>query len=103
MPALHVPISGGGELLYYPPAFDPYAQTVIADRIPKDRQLIVPEAEALRFACNAICVGRHVVVPEGCPDTMTRLAERGYQPHPVELTEFMKAGGSAKCLTLTLD
>jgi len=96
------PLSGG-DLLYYPPAFDPYAQTVIADRIPKKRLLIVPEADALRFACNAVCVDRHVVLPDGCPDTMTRLAERGYQPHPVELTEFMKAGGSAKCLTLALD
>jgi N-dimethylarginine dimethylaminohydrolase len=96
------PLSGG-DLLYYPPAFDPYAQTVIADRVPKERLLIVPEAEALRFACNAVCIGGHVVLPDGCPDTMTRLAEQGYQPHPIELTEFMKAGGSAKCLTLALE
>lgn len=95
------PLSGG-ELLYYPPAFDAYAQTVLSDRIPKDRRMIVPEAEALRFACNAVCIDRHVVLPEGCPDTMRRLEERGYQPHAVALDEFMKAGGSAKCLTLAL-
>jgi N-dimethylarginine dimethylaminohydrolase len=96
------PLSGG-ELLYYPSAFDPYAQTVLSDRIAKDRQMIVPEVEALRFACNAICIGRHVVLPEGCPDTMKQLKERGYQPHAVPLDEFMKAGGSAKCLTLALE
>lgn len=95
------PLSGG-ELLFYPPAFDPYAHTVIADRISKDRQIIVPEHEALRFACNAVCVDRHVVLPQGCPDTEQRLRERGYTPHPLPLDEFKKAGGSAKCLTLAL-
>jgi N-dimethylarginine dimethylaminohydrolase len=98
----YCPLSGG-ELLYYPPAFDPYAQTVLSDRIAKDRRMIVPEAEALRFACNAVCINRHVVLPEGCPDTMRRLEEQGYQPHAVALDEFMKAGGSAKCLTLALE
>jgi N-dimethylarginine dimethylaminohydrolase len=96
------PLSGG-ELLYYPPAFDDYARTVVADRIEEARRIAVPEAEALRFACNAVCVGKHVVLPAGCPDTMARLGASGYQSHPVPLDEFMKAGGSAKCLTLALD
>jgi N-dimethylarginine dimethylaminohydrolase len=96
------PLSGG-HLLYYPPAFDRYAQTVIEDRIPQERRLTVPEADAARFACNAVCVGTHVVLPAGCADTEKLLASRGYQPHPVPLDEFMKSGGSAKCLTLALD
>jgi N-dimethylarginine dimethylaminohydrolase len=96
------PLSGG-ELLYYPPAFDVYAQAVIADRIPERRRLVVPEADALRFACNAVCVAKHVVLPDGCAATMRLLEARGYEPHPVSLDEFMKAGGAAKCLTLALD
>ena len=96
------PLSGG-ELLYYPAAFDSYGQSVIAERIPSERRLAVPQAEALKFACNAVCVGKHVVVPAGCPDTMQWLDARGYQPHAVPLDEFMKSGGSAKCLTLALD
>ncbi len=96
------PLSGG-ELLYYPPAFDPYAQAVIADRIREERRLVVPESDALRFACNAVCVAKHVVLPEGCPDTMKLLEAHGYETHPLPLDEFMKAGGSAKCLTLALD
>jgi N-dimethylarginine dimethylaminohydrolase len=66
-------------------------------------RLPVPEHEALQFACNAVCVGKHVVLPDGCPETMTWLKDRGYLPHPVPLDEFMKSGGSAKCLTLALD
>jgi N-dimethylarginine dimethylaminohydrolase len=96
------PLSGG-ELLYYPPAFDPYAQAVIADHIPTDRRLVVPPSDALKFACNAVCVGKHVVLPEGCPETMENLRRHGYEVHPLPLDEFMKAGGSAKCLTLALD
>jgi len=93
------PLSGG-ELLYYPPAFDRYARTVIEDRIATQRQIIIQEIEAMRFACNAVCVGRHIVLPEGCPDAVRQLQERGYEIHSLPLDEFMKAGGSAKCLTL---
>ena len=96
------PLSGG-ELLYYPAAFDSYGQSVIEERIPSVRRLAVPEPEALKFACNAVCLGKHVVVPAGCPETMKWLVARGYQPHAVPLDEFMKSGGSAKCLTLALD
>ncbi len=96
------PLSGG-DVLYYPPAFDRYGQAVLADRIPDSRRLAVSEEEALRFACNAVCVGKHVVMPAGCPQTAARLRERGYQVHPTPLDEFMKSGGSAKCLTLALD
>jgi N-dimethylarginine dimethylaminohydrolase len=96
------PLSGG-DLLYFPPAFDRYGQEVLAERITPARRLVPPEAEALRFACNAVSVGKHVVLPAGCPETESLLASRGYLPHPVPLDEFMKSGGSAKCLTLALD
>ncbi|MGD9852656.1 MAG: dimethylarginine dimethylaminohydrolase family protein [Nitrospirales bacterium] len=96
------PLSGG-ELLYFPSAFDEYAQTVMATRIPEDKRFAVPPSEGQRFACNAVCVDRHVVLPTGCPETMAWLHRQGYTAHPVELDEFLKAGGSAKCLTLALD
>ena len=96
------PLSNG-ELLYFPPAFDAYAQTVIASRVEQDKRFAVPSSEAERFACNAVCVDRHVVLPTGCPETMEWLTQQDYIPHPVELDEFLKAGGSAKCLTLALD
>jgi N-dimethylarginine dimethylaminohydrolase len=96
------PLSGG-ELLYFHPAFDSYGRIAIAERIPPERRLSVPEDEALKFACNAVCVGKHVVLPAGCPTTERLLQERGYEIHAAPLDEFMKSGGSAKCLTLALD
>lgn len=96
------PLSGG-HLLYFAPAFDSYGQSAIAQRIPTERRLSVPEDEALKFACNAVCIGNHVVLPSGCPTTERLLQATGYHTHPVALDEFMKSGGSAKCLTLALD
>ncbi len=96
------PLSGG-ELLYYPPAFDRYGQAAIAERIASERRIAVSEEEALKFSCNAVCVGKHLVLPAGCPNVIGLLKDRGYITHPVPLDEFMKSGGSAKCLTLALD
>jgi N-dimethylarginine dimethylaminohydrolase len=96
------PLSGG-ELLYLPSAFDSYGQAAIEQRVAAEQRLAVPEEEALRFACNAVCVGKQVVIPAGCPRTTTLLETRGYRTHPVQLDEFMKSGGAAKCLTLALD
>ncbi len=96
------PLSGG-ELLYFPSAFDSYGQAAIAQRISEDRRLVVPEEEALRFACNAVSIGKQVVIPAGCPRTTQLLEACGYRTYAVQLDEFMKSGGAAKCLTLALD
>jgi N-dimethylarginine dimethylaminohydrolase len=89
------------EALYFPPAFDEYAQRSLGEQIPT-LVSVAPE-EAARFACNAVVVGRHIVINTGCPKLEADLRERGYTPHSTELDEFIKAGGSAKCLTLRLD
>jgi N-dimethylarginine dimethylaminohydrolase len=96
------PLSGG-ELLWFPPAFDQYGRATISEQVASSRRIEVPEDEAVRFACNAVCIKNHVVLPEGCPGTMAMLQTHGYTPHAVSLWEFLKAGGAAKCLTLALD
>lgn len=90
-----------GEALYFPDAFDSYGRRVLENHIP--RLIAVEESEAHRFGCNAVVVGRHVVLNSGCDRLAADLSERGYIPHPVELDEFIKSGGSAKCLTLRID
>ena len=67
------------------------------------RLLAVDEAEAHRFGCNAVVVGKTVIVNAGCERLAADLRAWGYEPVAVELDEFLKAGGSAKCLTLRLD
>ena len=89
------------EAIYYPGAFDAYGQKVLQAHVPK--LLPVEEAEARRFGCNAVVVGRTVITNAGCERLHTGLREWGYEPVSVELDEFIKSGGSAKCLTLRLD
>ena len=59
--------------------------------------------DAPRFACNAVVVGRTVVLNSGCPSTEAALKQRGFECVATPADEFMKAGGSAKCLVLSLD
>ncbi|HET9200052.1 MAG TPA: arginine deiminase-related protein [Dehalococcoidia bacterium] len=87
--------------LYYPGAFDEYGLKAMRSVV--ENMLPVPEADALRFACNAVVLGKDVYLQRDCPDTEDVLRESGFVPHTVDLTEFLKAGGSAKCLTLFLE
>lgn len=90
-----------GEAIYFPAAFDDYGRKVIEAHVP--RLLAVEEAEAVRFACNAVTIGKTVVLNSGCERLAAGLRSRGYEPRALALDEFLKAGGSAKCLTLRLD
>jgi N-dimethylarginine dimethylaminohydrolase len=86
--------------VFYPPAFDPYATRVIRTHVP--RTVEVSAAEALRFACNAVVVERNVVLNTGCGNLKSILLGMGYAVWETDLSEFIKAGGAAKCLVLFL-
>jgi N-dimethylarginine dimethylaminohydrolase len=89
-----------GEALFYPAAFDPYAQKVLEHNIAQ--LLPVSYDEANRFACNAIVAGRSVVMNDGCPKIREKLESLGFAVFETPLSEFLKAGGSAKCLALII-
>jgi N-dimethylarginine dimethylaminohydrolase len=87
--------------MWYPGAFDATGQDAI--RMVAGELIEISEVEARRFACNAIVSETHVVMPEGCPDAETQLKTRGYEVHPLPMSEFIKAGGACKCLALVLE
>jgi N-dimethylarginine dimethylaminohydrolase len=87
--------------IYFPAAFDEYGRKVLAANIPT--LIEVAEDEARSFACNAVVVGGMVVTNDGCPSLHEALRAAGFTPAATPLGEFVKAGGSAKCLTLRLD
>ena len=90
-----------GEAIWYPGAFDEYGRRAITQLV--EHLMEVQPAEAEHFACNAVAVGREVITNVGCPRLHAALAAAGYTPRETDLSEFVKAGGSAKCLTLRLD
>jgi len=88
------------DYLIWPGAFDEAGLQTIRGLGGKEVTAI--ESEAKQFACNAVVIGKDVILPSGCPDLMQKLQEAGYTPHDVEMSEFIKSGGACKCLTLAL-
>jgi len=93
------PLSGG-YLLYYPPAFDSYSNRMIEMRVAPEKRIAIAEADAVNFACNAVNIDSVVIMNKASDNLKQRLAKAGFQVIETPLTEFLKAGGAAKCLTL---
>ena len=88
-----------GEILWYPDAFDIYSQNSIRKHFTKSIEISLQDA--LSFSCNSVCLGNHIILPKNIEVSNT-LKSLDYITHEVDLSEFMKAGGAAKCLTLYL-
>lgn len=93
----------GGNLLYYPAAFDAASRALIESLVPTEGRIAVSDEDAMNFACNAVNIGRTVIMNEASSALRGEMVERGFELVETPLSEFMKAGGSAKCLTLRLD
>jgi N-dimethylarginine dimethylaminohydrolase len=93
----------GGFVMYYPPAFDEESNRIIERGIDAERRIAVGDADAIDFACNAVNIGHAVLLNRASADLKKRLSACGLTTIEVEMTEFLKAGGAAKCLTLRLD
>lgn len=93
----------GGYVMYYPPAFDEESRGLIEARVPEAKRIAIAEEDALAFACNAVNIDEVVVVNRATPAFVKALAARKFEVVQTPMSEFMKAGGSAKCLTLRLD
>jgi N-dimethylarginine dimethylaminohydrolase len=93
----------GGYVLHYPPAFDEASRAIIDERVPAEKRIVIEEEDALSFACNAVNVDDTIVVNRASPGLVRVMAKKGFKVIQTPLSEFMKAGGSAKCLTLRLD
>jgi len=101
-PVLGVPVGtpGRGNIAWYPPAFSPSSQAVIRRLFPE--ALVAADVDAEVLGLNLVSDGRHVVVPSRAEKLAAQLAEVGYTPVPVDLSELLKGGGSIKCCTQEL-
>ena len=92
-----------GYLLYYPKAFDAASNGIIEARVPSEKRWAVSDEDAYNFACNAVNIGDHVILHRASDAMKSWLGAQGFVTVETPTAEFMKAGGSAKCLTLRLD
>lgn len=92
----------GDYIMYYPAAFDAASVARIEASYPTEKRIIVTEADATHFACNAINIGRTIILNDISRELTAQLESNGFHVVPVTLAEFLKAGGAAKCLVMRL-
>jgi hypothetical protein len=92
-------------VVWYPEAFAPEDQNKLKDYFRKEgiEAIAVSREDALQFACNAVVIGRNVVMNAGISQDLHKALQRqGYTVIETPLDQFLKGGGSAKCQVLWL-
>lgn len=90
-------------LIFYPGGFDEEGLASIRQRVAPDRLLALNEEEAIQFTCNAVNVGDCIIVNAASDRVKDWLRQRGFHVIETPTGEFIKSGGSAKCLSLRLN
>ncbi|TQR86336.1 N-dimethylarginine dimethylaminohydrolase [Mycobacterium hodleri] len=85
-------------IAYYPPAFSDDARAQLQRLFPDAVE--VGSADAYVLGLNVVSDGKHVVLPANATGFAAQIAELGFEPIGVDLSELFKGGGSVKCCTL---
>lgn len=92
---------GNDTVMWYPGAFDELGRELINSQF--KNHVILTVADALAFAANCVVIGQDLFMPLCSAELVAELTALGYTVHTFDLSEFLKAGGAAKCLTLYLN
>jgi N-dimethylarginine dimethylaminohydrolase len=90
----------GDTVAFLPEAFTASSARVIRQLFPDAIETTMTDAKVLGL--NAVSDGTHVVLPIQATGFAKQIADRGFVPVPVDLSELLKAGGGPKCCTLEL-
>jgi len=80
-------------------AIDPDSLKAIEAKI---ETIEVSQKDCLNFACNSLVLGKKVILTEGSKNTANKLVKKGFEPHFIDVSEFMKSGGACKCLCMPI-
>lgn len=87
-------------VMVYPQAFEEKGLELIRHYFVN--VLEVNDHDANNFACNALAMGKKVVLQKGSNDICDKLRQFGFEPVEVDTSEFMKSGGSVSCLKMPI-
>lgn len=90
-----------GAVMAYAKAFSAKSIEIIRQMF-GERVVWVSDEDASQFACNAVSVGNDLVLHKASEPLKMTLRGMGFNVIEVDVSEFMKAGGACKCLTLEL-
>jgi N-dimethylarginine dimethylaminohydrolase len=93
----------GGEVMYLPTAFTRSGRAEICARVAREDRIELSPEDGNRFAANAVCLGKTIVMSSASDYLRADLKARGYRTVQTPLPSFLRSGGSAFCLTLRLD
>ena len=84
-----------------PEAWDGYGRTVMEALVPEP--LVLEPEEGASFHANSVVIGTTVVMPACSARVGRQLETWGFDVVVADVSEFLKAGGGVRCLTLALD
>ncbi|WP_430784853.1 dimethylargininase [Actinoplanes sp. G11-F43] len=85
---------------YYPDAFSPASQRVLAQLFPD--AVLADREDAEAFGLNLVSDGRHVILNTEAVRMGHKVRDAGYHPVHVDLSELKRGGGSVKCAVAEL-
>ena len=88
------------QIAYYPDAFSPGSRQVLERLFPD--AVIAGAEDAACLGLNGVSDGRNVVLPLEATALAGQLADHGYQPILLDISELRKSGGGPKCCTMEL-
>lgn len=91
-----------GRIVYYPEAFSAESLATIQARIPASQRLPVNAEDAQNFVCNAVIIGDKYICNKATEGFRLQIQAWGYQLIELSFSEYILAGGAAKCLALCL-
>jgi N-dimethylarginine dimethylaminohydrolase len=91
----------GNRAIAYKKAFTSKSIEVLDDAFAQN-VIWVSDADARNFACNAISIDPFVILHRASANLESTLSRLGLQVIAVDVSEFIKAGGACKCLTLEI-
>ncbi|WP_084721612.1 dimethylargininase [Rhodococcus marinonascens] len=87
-------------IAYLPAAFSPESRALLERMFPD--AVVAAESDTDWLGLNLVSDGANVVLPVQAARLAEQLSDRGYEPVPVDYSEFLKSGGGIKCCTLEL-
>jgi len=90
-----------GYVIAYQGAFSTDSTNEIKNRF-GEKAIWVSNEDANFFSCNAVCLDHEIILNRATNELKTVLSGYNFNVIETDVSEFMKSGGSCKCLTLEI-
>lgn len=90
-----------GFVIAYKKAFAEDSVTEIQNKL-GDKVIWVSDEDASNFACNAVCVDHEIILYRASSELKATLKRYNFSVIEIDVSEFLKSGGSCKCMTLEI-